>query len=39
MNGAHVLLIVTVTFTVLLFAGEWVVERLFEWVDRREAQR
>ena len=34
MTGAHVLLIVTIAFTALLFAGEWVVERLFEWVDR-----
>ena len=33
MNDAHVLLIVTIAFTALLFLGEWVVERLFEWVD------
>jgi len=33
MTGAHVLLIVVVTFTVLLFGMEWVVNRLFDLVD------
>ena len=38
MSDAHVLLIVTVAFTVLLFLGEWVVEgvdKLAAWLDRR----
>ena len=30
MTGAHVLLIVTIAFTILLFGMEWVVNRLFE---------
>ena len=35
MTGAHVLLIVAVVFTALLFLGEWVLGRLFAWLDRR----